>query len=75
MVTAFILITTKSGKEKKIRNTLLKIPEVKEAQVVYGDFDLVVKLEADSLDKLNNIVLSKIRKLSDISVTTTLISI
>ena len=75
MVIAFILITAKSGKEKKVRDTLLKLPEVKEAQVVYGDFDIVVKLEADSMEKLNNIVLSKIRKLSDISVTTTLISI
>ena len=70
---AIILIQTEIGAESKVIEELVKIPEVKEAYVVYGTYDIVVKLETDALEKIREIVTNKIRKLPDIRTTVTMI--
>ena len=56
MPTAFVLINTEIGSEEEILNELKKIPNVKEAYVVYGVYDIVAKVEADSMDKLKEVI-------------------
>lgn len=75
MVTAFILATTKTGKEKSVLDKLSCLKEITEAYTVYGDYDLVIKAEVENLDKLNEFLVSKIRNVSDISMTTTMIGL
>lgn len=70
---AIILIQTEIGAESKVLDELMKIPEVKEAYVVYGTYDIVVKIEADALEKIREIVTNRIRKLPDIRTTVTMI--
>jgi len=70
---AIILIQTEIGAETKVLDELIKIPEVKEAYVVYGTYDVVLKLESDALEKIREIVTNKIRKLPDIRTTVTMI--
>jgi len=70
---AIILIQTEIGAETKVLDELFKIPEVKEAYIVYGTYDVVLKLEADALEKIREIVTNKIRKLPDIRTTVTMI--
>jgi len=70
---AIILIQTEIGAETKVLDELFKIPEVKEAYVVYGTYDVVLKLESDALEKIREIVTNKIRKLPDIRTTVTMI--
>ncbi|RLF75802.1 Lrp/AsnC family transcriptional regulator, partial [Thermococci archaeon] len=52
MVTAFILMVTAAGKEREVMEKLLTYPEVKEAYVVYGEYDLIVKVETETLKDL-----------------------
>ncbi len=75
MVTAFILATTKTGKEKDVLTDLLRINEVREAYNVYGDYDVVIKAEAKDLDNLNDVLIRKIRNLPNIAMTTTMIGL
>ncbi len=56
MPTAFVLINTEIGSEEEILKELKKIPNVKEAYVVYGVYDVVAKVEAESMDKLKEII-------------------
>lgn len=56
MPTAFVLINTEIGSEEEILNELKKIPNVKEAYVVYGVYDVVAKVEAESMDKLKEVI-------------------
>lgn len=70
---AIILIQTEIGAESKVLDELMKIPEVKEAYIVYGTYDIVVKIEADALEKIREIVTNRIRKLPDIRTTVTMI--
>jgi len=75
MVTAFILATTATGKEKEVLENLKDLIEVKEAHNVYGDYDLVLRAEAADLDKLNSFLIEKIRAVPNIAMTTTMIGL
>jgi len=56
MPTAFVLINTEIGAEEEILNELNKVPNVKEAYVVYGLYDIVAKVEAETMNKLKEII-------------------
>ncbi|MEL9908990.1 MAG: Lrp/AsnC ligand binding domain-containing protein [Desulfurococcus sp.] len=70
---AIILLQTEIGTEAKVLDELFKIPEVKEAYVVYGTYDIVLKIETDALEKVREIVTNKIRRFPDIRTTVTMI--
>ncbi|HIK01616.1 TPA: Lrp/AsnC ligand binding domain-containing protein [archaeon] len=75
MVTAFILATTKTGKEREVLNDLKEIGEIKEVHNVYGDYDVFIKAESSSLDNLNEFLVRRIRSVPNIMMTTTMIGL
>lgn len=75
MVTAFVLVLATAGKEREILEKLKAIPEVKEAYMVYGEYDLLLKVESDTLKDLDEIIMGKIRKLPEVQLTSTLIAV
>jgi len=72
-VGAFVLITTKSGGEKNVVETLKKLPEVKEARILYGEYDIIAKIQSADIQKLNSFLLEKVRPIKGIENTSTLI--
>ena len=75
MVIAFVLISTETGKEKDVLQELNSMSEVKEAWTVYGDYDIIAKIESENMDGLNDLILSKLRQVGQVSMTTTLIGL
>ncbi|MEA1993226.1 MAG: Lrp/AsnC ligand binding domain-containing protein [Euryarchaeota archaeon] len=75
MTVAYILCVTDVGKEKDVQKKLKGFEEVKEAYVVYGEYDLVVKLELDDLKKLDAFITDRIRGIDDIEMTSTMIAL
>jgi DNA-binding Lrp family transcriptional regulator len=73
MPLAFVLINAEIGSEDEVLQELRKIGNVKESYVVYGVYDIVAKVEADSMDKLKEIVTWKIRRLDKVRSTLTMI--
>jgi DNA-binding Lrp family transcriptional regulator len=73
MPVAFVLINAEIGSEDEVVTELRKIVNVKESYVVYGVYDIVAKVEADSMDKLKEIVTWKIRRLDKVRSTLTMI--
>ena len=69
---AYIVIHCEQGKEDLVLRVLNEIPEVKEVDVVYGNYDVVGKIEAENHKELENIITKKIRKLKFIRTTMTL---
>jgi hypothetical protein len=47
---AFVLIISKTGSERDILRELRKLPFVIESTIVYGFYELKIRLEADDLD-------------------------
>ncbi|BCU69544.1 Lrp/AsnC ligand binding domain-containing protein [Stygiolobus caldivivus] len=71
-VKAYVLIVTTVGKEADVANEMKKINGVKEANPVYGEYDVVVEIIAETLDELNKVI-AQIRKNTAILRTVTLI--
>ncbi len=73
MTTAFVLINTELGSESEIRASLKEIPEVKEAYMVYGVYDIVARIEAKSMEELKELIGTKIRGQDKVRSTLTMI--
>jgi DNA-binding Lrp family transcriptional regulator len=72
---AFVLINTETEFMEDVLKALRDVEGVKEAYSVYGVYDIVAKVEADSMDKLKDMVTWKIRRLQNIRSTLTMIVI
>ena len=73
MPMAFVLIDAEIGSEEEVLKELLKIEGVKEACVVYGGYDVVAKIKADTIDRLKDIVTWRVRRLNKVRSTLTMI--
>jgi len=60
MVLVYMLINTKHGKNMIVAVALQKLDDVVELHEVYGRYELIVKLEADSLAKMRKFIQNKI---------------
>jgi len=69
---SYVLISCESGAEKSILVELKSLESVKEVSGLFGSYDIIVKLEATSEKKLEDIVVSEIRNLKKIRTTVTL---
>ena len=73
MIRAYLLIITKPGSESKIASKLMATKEVKDIEVVYGDYDIVIKVEFPNMDKLSEFI-KKLRAIKDVKNTSTMIA-
>jgi DNA-binding Lrp family transcriptional regulator len=73
MPRAFVLINVESGSEDDVLKELKKIEGVEESYFSYGVYDLVTKIKADTMEQLKEMVTRKIRALSKVRSTLTLI--
>ena len=70
---AFVLINTEIGSESEVLKTLKKVSGVTEAYSVYGVYDIVAKIQAETMDKLKEMVTWHIRRLDKVRSTLTMI--
>ncbi|MCC6022635.1 MAG: Lrp/AsnC ligand binding domain-containing protein [Sulfolobales archaeon] len=73
MPEAIVLVNTDIGSEEEVLNKISSIEGVTEVYVVYGVYDLVVKVSASTTEELKDIISSKIRKLPNVRSTLTMI--
>ncbi len=73
MPKAFVLINVESGSEEEVLGEIRKIEGVEEAYYSYGVYDIITKIEADSMEKLRDKVTRKIRTIGRVRSTLTLI--
>jgi|TARA_Y100000294_G_C8478108_1_gene305561 DNA-binding Lrp family transcriptional regulator len=69
---AYVLVQSSIGHEMEVLRDLLKIELVKEAKGTFGYYDILVKIEADTEKDIEKIITKKIRKVKNVSTTTTL---
>jgi DNA-binding Lrp family transcriptional regulator len=73
MPIAFVLVNTEIGAETEVMKTIKKVEGVDEAYAVYGVYDVVAKIRADTMDKLKEIVTWHVRRLDKVRSTLTMI--
>lgn len=73
MPSAFVLINAEIGSEEEVLKELKKVEGVKEAYIVYGVYDVIAKITADTMDKLKDVVTWNVRRLNKVRSTLTMI--
>ena len=70
MINAYILLNMKPGNNDKAINEMRKIEDVTKISVVAGEYDIVVRVQVKSLDKLLKVT-DKIQMIKGVLKTTT----
>ena len=68
-----MLINTDAGAEDEVFEKLKELSQVTEAYVVYGVYDIVIRVETENMEKLRDFVTNSIRKLPKVRSTLTMI--
>jgi len=71
--TAFVLINAEIGAEDEVLRNLKPFPEVKEAHMVYGVYDIIARLETETMQDLKEAISWKIRRLGKVRSTLTMV--
>jgi len=72
MAQAFITICCTKSDESNIMKNLDGIPEVVEANILVGSFEIICKIVASTYNDISEIICKKIRKIPEIKSTTTI---
>jgi len=72
---AWVLVNTIVGKENHVLKELRKMPNIKDAHLVTGQYDILILIEATSMKQLNDLLMWNIRRQKDIVNTVTMIVI
>jgi len=73
LATAFVLINAEIGAENEVLKDLKGITEVKEAHMVYGVYDIIARVETETMQDLKDTISWKIRRLDKVRSTLTMI--
>ena len=72
-VVAYVLFKVSSGTEREVCQKLVEFEEVIQADIIFGEYDVVAKIVTQDLSKLEEFVSQKIRNVPNVLVTSTLI--
>jgi anthranilate phosphoribosyltransferase len=73
MVTCYTLARTLPSQDQHFYNAVKRFPEVKEVIITYGEYDMIIKIEAETIEDLDDFIFSKLRSTQGIAATTSLI--
>lgn len=73
MPKAYVLINVESGAEEEVLKELKRIDGVEEGYYSYGVYDIITKINAESMEKLKDLVTHKVRTVNRVRSTLTLI--
>ena len=73
MATAFVLLNAELGAEIEVLNGLKMIDEVTETHLIYGVYDIIARVEADTMDDLRKVIGWNVHHLTRVRSTITMI--
>ncbi len=72
MAIGFVLIIVAPVHEHEVYHKLTKVSEIIELHPLFGEYDLIAKVDAEDFEKLGSIVVNNIRKIEGVVETMTL---
>jgi DNA-binding Lrp family transcriptional regulator len=73
MPMAFVLIQSEIGSEEEVLKELSKLEGVIEVYIVFGIYDIIAKIRADTMDNLKEILTRHIRRLNKVDSSLTML--
>ena len=74
MVRAYVLINTEIGSESRVLEELKNVEGVEDAHSLWGVYDIIVSIKAETVDKLKSIITKKIEKIGKVNSKLTLLT-
>ncbi len=71
MVQAYILIQTEVGKSASVAEAIREVAGVASAEDVTGPYDVIARVEANTVDELGKLVIARIQEVPGITRTLT----
>jgi len=71
---AFVLMNTELGQEAAVVKALSRVEGIKSVFALYGIYDVIAEVEADTMEKIKDLVFTSIRRLENVKTTITLIT-
>jgi len=72
-VVAYVLFKVNSGTEREVCQKIVTFDEVLEADVIFGEYDVIAKISAPDLDALEDFLSQKLRNVPSIVLTSTML--
>ncbi len=73
MVLAYIMVRVDAGKEREVLKKIQKFDEVKDSNIIYGEWDVVMKIKVKNIEEITAFVVDKLRKIKPVKLTSTMI--
>jgi DNA-binding Lrp family transcriptional regulator len=75
MIRAYILLRIKPGMDRSVLQAVEKLKQVKDMETVYGAYDMLMKIQVETMDDLDAFIFDIVRTIQGVERTTTLIAI
>jgi DNA-binding Lrp family transcriptional regulator len=72
-ILAYVLFKVSSGTEREVCQKLVEFDEVIQADIIFGEYDVVAKMDTEDLDALEGFLSEKVRTVPNVLVTSTMI--
>jgi DNA-binding Lrp family transcriptional regulator len=73
MAIGFALLSISPLNEREVYEKLKKIPEIIEVHPLFGEYDILLKIETADIDSIGEIVIHKIRSIRGVTDSKTMI--
>jgi DNA-binding Lrp family transcriptional regulator len=73
MAEAYVLLKVTPGYERDIVKELKDIPEIKDIDELYGEWDIITKASVERIEELDALLSEKMRKIEGVTLTSTMI--
>jgi DNA-binding Lrp family transcriptional regulator len=73
VVLAYVMFKVSSGTEKEVSQKIVDFAEVLQADIIFGEYDVIAKVSTKDLDALEEFVSEKVRNVPNVLVTSTMI--
>lgn len=70
---AYVLVSLVDASERKTLDEFTDMAEVEEAHILFGEWDLILKIKGENPDDIATFVMDKVRNHEDVELTSTLI--
>ena len=72
-ILAYVLFKVSSGTEREVSQKIIDFSEVLQADIIFGEYDVIAKVSTKDLDALEEFVSEKVRNVPNVLVTSTMI--
>jgi DNA-binding Lrp family transcriptional regulator len=72
-ILAYVLFKVASGTERDVSQKLIDFDEVMQADVIFGEYDVIARMSTETLATLEDFVSQKVRTIPNVLVSSTMI--